>query len=53
MKDIDLLQTYPNVYFEGQVGRTSIQDVFLDCGIFILPSRTEIYNQAIMEAAYY
>jgi len=52
-KDINRLKQYDNVIFEWQVGRTAIQDVFLEAGTFILPSRTEIYNQTIMEALFY
>lgn len=52
-KHIRKLKKYDNVFFEGQVGRIAIQDVFLQAGTFILPSRTEIYNQTIMEALFY
>jgi glycosyltransferase involved in cell wall biosynthesis len=52
-KHIRRLKEYKNVYFEWQVGRIAIQDVFLQAGTFILPSRTEIYNQTIMEALFY
>lgn len=50
---IEKLKTYKNVYFEWQVGRVTIQDVFLNAGTYILWSRTETYNQTTMEALFY
>lgn len=52
-KEIKKLKKYRNVYFEGKIGRVAIQDIFLNTWTFILPSRTEIYNQTIMEALFY
>jgi glycosyltransferase involved in cell wall biosynthesis len=50
---IHALKKHKNVSFEGHVGRVAIQDVFLESWTFILPSRTETYNQTIMEALFY
>lgn len=53
LNHINNLKRYNNVYFEWHVGRTAIQDAFLEAGTLILPSRTEVYNQTIMEALFY